>query len=276
MKKNAHILLVAGTFAVLTAWFGWANITGDEDQMALFSDSYWILPLICGLIGLSAAKKWGGFKSVFGKALSFLSIGLLAQVFGQVVYSYYALIEHVEAPYPSVGDIGFFGAVIAYIAGAYYLSKTVGVRMLIAKPIAKVVAVAVPVAMLAVSYYLFLDGYDYDSSDILTRILDFGYPLGQAIYVAIAVIAFALSRSMLGGVMRSRILLVLVALAVQYLADFYFLYSFSRDTYIAGGISDALYLLAYILMGVSLIGLIGAYDGVLNKTKLSKLEAHDE
>lgn len=276
MKSKLHIGFVTVAFTALTAWFAWANITGDEGQMELFSDSYWVLPLICGLIGLSAAKKWGGFKSVFGKAVSFLSIGLLAQVFGQVVYSYYALIEHVEAPYPSIGDIGFFGAVVAYIAGAYYLSKTVGVRMLLAKPAAKLVAVGVPVAMLAVSYYLFLNGYDYDSSDLLTTLLDFGYPLGQAIYVAIAVIAFALSRSMLGGVMRSRILLVLIALVVQYVADFFFLYSFSRDTYVAGGVSDFLYLLAYILMGLGLIGLIGAYDGVLNKTKLNKLEEIDE
>lgn len=276
MNKNKSIWLVGGTFLLLTVWCAWANLTDNLDQQTWFSDSYWILPLICGVIGLSAAKRWGGFKSVFGKAVTFLSIGLLAQFFGQVVYTFYAHVQHVDAPYPSVGDIGFFGAVIAYILGAYYLSKTVGASVLTAKATTKLIAILLPLALLAGSYYIFLNGYEYNSSNILVTFLDFGYPLGQAIYVAIALMAYLLSRNMLGGVMRSKILLVLGALVIQYVADFLFLFRFSRETYTPGGITDFVYLLAYLVMGLGLISLIGAYNTILNKAKPATVEPTNE
>lgn len=272
MKKNASMLLVVGTFLLLSSWFAWANITGNTDQKELFSDSYWILPLICGLIGISAARRWGGLKSVFGKSVTFLSIGLFAQVFGQVVYTYYAHVQHVDAPYPSIGDIGFFGAVIAYILGAHFLSKTVGTKLLAAKPVAKLIAIIVPLVLLVGSYYMFLNGYEYDSSNTTATFLDFGYPLGQAIYVAIAILAYILSRNKLGGVMRSRILLVLTALVIQYAADFLFLFRFSRDQYVPGEVTDFVYLLAYLVMGIALISLVEAYNAVLNKAKQSAVE----
>ncbi len=273
MKKYLSTLAVVGTFLGLSVWCVWANLSGNEDQKALFSDSYWILPLICGVIGLTTAKRWGGIKSVFGKAVVFLSIGLLAQVFGQVVYSYYAHVQHVDAPYPSIGDIGFFGAVIAYIIGAHYLSKTVGARLSTAKLGAKVIALVIPAALLVGSYYLFLNGYEYDASNKVTTFLDFGYPLGQAIYVALAFLAYFLSRNLLGGIMRSRVLLVLAALVVQYFADFIFLFRFSRDQYSPGEITDFVYLLAYLVMGLALIGLIRAYEGLLDSAKRKTLES---
>lgn len=266
--KNVRIVIVSLVFSVLFGWGLWANITGDDAQRELFSDSYWVLPLLCGVAGISAARRWGGLSSIFGKAVTFLSIGLLAQTFGQVVYTYYALVQQVEAPYPSIGDIGFFGAVIAYILGAYYLAKTVNARTLLStKLLSRLVVIGLPIVMLGVSYTIFLNGYDYSTASLVTTLLDFGYPLGQSIYVAIAVIAFMASKNMLGGIMRKNILLVIGALITQYVADFLFLFSFSRGEYIPGGLTDLVYLLAYLAMGVALISLIDTYSRILEKTK---------
>lgn len=266
-KKLAKLLVVA-VFTGLFGWWLWANSTSNEAQKELFSDFYWALPLLSGVIGFFAAKKWGGFKSLFGKAVIFLSLGLLAQVFGQVVSSYYARIQHVEIPYPSVGDIGFFGAIVFYVLGAYYLTRTVSGKFSLRKTSDKVLVIAVPLALLAGSYYIFLRGYQYDFSQFLTTFLDFGYPLGDALYVSIAILAFLLSRKLLGGFMRKRILLILGALLVQYIADFTFLYKFSRDTYTAGSSTDLIYLLAYLLMGLALLSLISAYDAILKPRKV--------
>lgn len=267
MKKKITILSVVGIFLVLLTWGVFVNLTHDANQMELFSDSYWVLPLLCGIIGLNAAKRWGGFKSIFGKAVSFLSIGLLAQAFGQIVNSYYARVQQIEVPYPSIGDIGFFGAVVAYIAGTYFLTKTVGTKAELGRPINKFAIILIPIVAVSASYYIFLKDYDYSFSTPITTALDFGYPLGDAIYISIAVVAFLVSRTMLGGVMRKGILFILGALVIQYIADFTFLYRFSREIYEAGGISDLIYLIGYFVMGVALIGLIKAYDSILNTAK---------
>ena len=89
--------------------------------------------------------------------------------------------------------------------------------------------------MLAVGYFLFLQGYEFDWSDPLKVFLDFGYPFGQAIYVSIAILTYLLSRGILGGIMKGKILFILFALCMQFLSDYTFLYQSSKGTWSVGG-----------------------------------------
>ncbi len=87
-------------------------------------------------------------------------------------------------------------------------------------------------------------------------LLDFGYPLGQAIYVSLAILVAFLSRSTLGGVMRMPTLCLLYALVFQYFCDFTFLYQVQHGTWYVGGINDYMYFASYFFMTISL-GFIG-------------------
>ena len=247
----------------------------EDGANALLADSYWVLPLLGGITGLWASRKWGGLKSVFGRAILLFSLGLLLQVFGQVVYTYYARVQQIEAPYPSIGDIGFFGSVLIYIAAIYLLAKTAGAHLLRIKNAKHVIALVLPLALLTTSYLVFLRGYEFDWSNKLVPLLDFGYPLGQAIYVSLALLTYLLSRKLLGGIMRNKILLLLAALVVQYAADFTFLYKFSRETYYAGGITDAIYLVAYFLMAIALLRMGGVVEN-LKKGKSIETNTHQD
>lgn len=231
-----------------------AGLNGDA-----FSDTYGLMALIGGSAGILVARKWGGFKSLMGKALMFFSLGLLAQAFGQAVYSVYYFLLDQEIPYPSIGDVGYFGSVLIYIYATYCVAKVAGAHFKLKSIWSKLLVLAVPGGLLGFSYYMFLRGYERGDSSIIATILDFGYPLGQAVYIAIALLAFLLSAQILGGVMRGRILLLILALLVQYVADFVFLYQANRETWVAGGINDGIYLLAYFLMTVSLIWIGKAY-----------------
>ncbi len=258
----------------------------DSAARALFSDTYWIMTLIGGLIGLYVSRKWGGLKSALGKSLSFFSFGLLAQTFGQVVYTYYARRLHVEVPYPSVGDVGFFGSIPLYALGVFYLGKVAGVRVSLRSFRGKILAVVLPLVLLAISYYVFFTGaaaghthlfglqpYAYDpKQSLIQTLLDFGYPLGQAFYVSIALLTYFLSRKVLGGIMKNKILFILVALAVQYAADFVFLFQNNRQTWYAGGINDFMYLVAYLLMTLALLGIGAAYAKLSSEPQTSAPE----
>ena len=177
-------------------------------------------------------EKMGRPKTVLGKSLMFFSLGLFAQEAGQLVSSYYTQIAKTDLPYPSLGDVAYFGSVLLYICAALFLAKVAGVRFSLKKSGYKAIAVVVPVILLAISYSLLLHNYQYDTTKPLTVFLDAGYPIGQACYISIAIVAYLLSRKLMGGIMRAGFVLVILALFIQYVSDFTFIYQSHRGTYV--------------------------------------------
>ncbi|HSX41300.1 MAG TPA: hypothetical protein VLF21_01500 [Candidatus Saccharimonadales bacterium] len=242
-------------FLGLTAWWGYIQVAFPKDHIAyqIFSGTYGLMALYGGIFGLVTARAWGGFKSVVGKAVGLFALGLLFQEFGQLAYSYYAYFLHTEIPYPSLGDIGYFGSIPLYIAGGWQLAKAAGVKFSLRGFGSRILALFIPLVILLASYAEFLRDYQFAGAQWLTVSLDFGYPLGQAIYISVAILAYLLSRKLLGGIMRKTILLVIFALAVQYAADFTFLYLAHKQAVYPGSISDFIYLVSYFLMTISLL-----------------------
>ena len=249
-------------FVILTVWWLWLQnldfeLSGDKRQ--LWAATYQIIALFGAGVGFYISKRWGGFKSIFGRAIMFFGIGLLLQSFGQSVYSYYIYYLQIDIPYPSIGDIGFFGSVLAYIYGASLLFKPAGTNFSLKSHGNKLIAILIPAIMLGLSYFIFLQDYQIDSSGILQTFLDFGYPFGQAIYVSIAISTFMLARESLGGIMRMPTISIIVSLVVQYIADYTFLYQSSRGTWEVGTLNDFLYLCSYVLMALALIHVGSAF-----------------
>ena len=107
--------------------------------------------------------------------------------------------------------------------------------------------------MLVFSYFFFLRDYQFDWSKPLTIFLDFGYPLGQATYVSLALLVLIVSIRSLGGMMKRPVLLLIFALLVQYLCDFNFLYQANRGSWYAGSWGDYLYAVSYFIMTLAII-----------------------
>jgi hypothetical protein len=257
LKKEWQAKIAVVIFLVYTGL--WSSLQFPQTKNIYILDfyemTYGLMALFGGICGLFIAKSWGLFRSVMGKAILFLSMGLLAQVFGQICYTYYVYFLHVEVPYPSIGDIGYFGSIPLYFLGVYYLAKASGVKIGLKSIENKIIAVIIPAVILLVGYWLFLKGYDFSAVPPLQIFLDFGYPLGQAIYVSFAFLTLLLSRGVLGGIMRSKIFFLLFALVAQFLADYVFLYQVSRGTWQLGGINEFMYLIAYFLMALGIIQL---------------------
>jgi drug/metabolite transporter superfamily protein YnfA len=257
----ALILLI-----ILTIWWFISPLIQKNNAGRFFGDFpsiYGVMALWGGIWGIIISQKWGGLKSIIGKAMIFFSLGLFAQIFGQVYYAYLSFYKQIEVPYPSLGDIGYFGSIPLYIVGVLLLAKASGVTIGLKSVKNKLQAIIIPVIALAAVYIFFLQGYEFDWSNPLKIFLDFGYPFGQAIYVSLALLTYLLSRGFLGGVMKSRILFILFALCIQFASDFTFLYQSSKGTWSVGGINDYMYLLSYFAMTLALIHL---------KTALNKLE----
>jgi hypothetical protein len=244
-------------FLLFFAW--WIIIQLNHDpfsfQNQLFGATYGIMALFGAVSGIFVARRWGYARSLMGKAILMFSLGLLAQEFGQLVYSYYTFFTDVEVPYPSLGDVGYFGSIPLYIYGVVLLGEASGINVTLKSLKNVIQAILIPVILLTFSYSVFLQGYEFDVTNPLVIFLDFGYPFGQAIYVALALSIYLLSRNILGGVMRMKIFFILFALVIQYLSDYTFLYQASRGLAYPGGIIDGLYLVSYAAMGLGLLQL---------------------
>lgn len=240
------------------------NLSLDSTEQAreIWAALYQGVAIMGGLIGVFSIFHWSGYKSLLGRIILALSIGLFLQSFGQSAYSYYIFFRHVEVPYPSIGDIGFFGSVIAYIYAVVVLAKLVGLSFSFEITATKIRGLVISIIILLTSYFFFLQGYEFDWSNKLRVFLDFGYPLGQAVYLSIAISAFLTARNFLGGVLRKPILFLLFALVFQYGSDFMFLYQYSAGTWYVGGINDFLYLVSYFLMTVALVYLDHAFTQI--------------
>lgn len=226
-------------------------VTKGNSMYLLFSATYGIIALYGGTIGMHTSLKWGGLKTLLGRSIFMFSIGLFLQEFGQLAYSYYANFQNIKVPYPSIGDIGYFGTIPFYIYGVSLLAESSGIKISIQSFRKKIIALIVTVVMVSSAYLLFLQDYMFDFKNPIKIFLDFGYPLGDAIYISIAIIIFIFSRTILDGIMRSRALLLLVALLMQFLADYIFVYYASN--FYPGSHIDFLYLTAYFFMTIAIL-----------------------
>ena len=255
MKNKLQIFTTLVFLAIFAWWISFQHVVAKQGlNVQWFGGTYEVIALIGAGIGFVAARKWGGFKAVLGKALIFFSLGLLAQGVGELIYTYYIDGAKIQIPYPSWGDVAYFGSLLLYITGALFLAKAAGAGIALKQNRTyKVIAVLVPVIMVSVSYFILLHNHQYDTSHPLTVFLDAGYPVGEACYVSIAIVVYLLSRKLLGGLMKPALLLLIGALFVQYVADFNFVYQSNRGTFLQGKYGDFLYVIAYFVMATALI-----------------------
>lgn len=255
-------------FVVLVTWWSvlYFGLHNEIVHLNLvWAATYQVTALWGAICGFFIFKSWGGSKSLIGRAIFMLSIGLLLQVFGQTVFSVYNLLLEVEIPYPSLADVGFFGSIPFYIYGTYLISKVCGSKLSLKSGHNRLIAFFVPALLLASSYFIFLKDYTFDASFPIRTILDFGYPLGQAVYISFAILAFIFSSDYLGGVAKSTVKFMLIALFVQYIADFNFLSQVAGGTWVNGGYGDLLYLIAYAAMAFAIIRFGTLYTSISSR-----------
>ncbi len=262
IRNHWSVKILLLLFVFFTGWWVYMTFVLPQDHPAYgyFGTLYGIIALWGGIWGLIIARQWGGFKSLLGRAIIMFSLGLFAQEFGQCVYTYYIFVKGIDIPYPSLGDVGFFGTIPFYIYGAYLLAKVAGVKVSLKSFQSKLQAVIIPVLMVGVAYALFFKNYSFDLSTPLETFLNYGYPLGQAIYISIGILTYSLTRNILGGVMRPKILFIILAFAAQFLADYIFI--FFSDKYYPGSILDYFYVVAYFLMAFGIFQLQAVIDKI--------------
>lgn len=261
-KSRLFIFLVF-YFTLLTIWWVKYNFFFSfEAEGYFYNIAYGFMALIGALYGFSLYKSWGGLRTLVGKALFLLSLGLFAEWVANIIWGYFNIVKQIEVPYPSVADIFFFSIIPIYFAAIVFLAKASGAVLLLKKITSILVAILIPLFMLTIAYYLFFrEGLEF--SDPIRIFFDISYPLGYSITFSITMIVYILTKNQLGGMMRKVVLFVLGAYLFQFVADYTFLYQALKGTYVNGGLADFLYSIALFAMPVALIN----FNSILKKFK---------
>ncbi len=250
-------IIVIFVYLLFASFWAFINLTQESDSAFrdTYADTYGFLALIGGVIGILISSKWDIKKSLLGKTILYFSIGLLFQFLGQLTYTIYYYVFHLDNPYPSFGDVFYFGSVLIYIYSSIQLLNLVNYKTGFNKlyTVKKLAVVLFPLLIMSLSYYAFLKTYEFSEVSMVQILLDFGYPLGQALYVSLTLLAFFMSKNVLGGVMKTGLLLVFIALIIQYFADTLFLYKTMNDTWQVAGFGDLIFLTSYLAMSYALI-----------------------
>lgn len=241
-KNNKVIHVVSGLFVFFIVWWILFFVFGLQVNETLWGMTYQLVALFGAVAGIYFA--YSNVKNKIDKmTLYAFCAGLLFQCIGQTTFSIYLVYLHVPLPYPSFADVGYFGSILFYICGALLLFSKER-KTLLQSSIERFQAFLIFAVLYILSYIFFLQGYHVDLSHPVKLLLDLGYPLGQATYVSLAVV---LCISLKQG------RLFLLALIIQYFADFNFLFQANHGLWITHGYGDVIYLCAYLFIGLAVI-----------------------
>ncbi len=257
MRLTKQSKLIGLGYLIVLVYWCTTFFTGQRDSQPnyIYQFVFGLIPVIGGILGLSTAKKWGGLRSGLGKAIFFLSLGILSWGLGMMAWSYYVIFTDNKLPYPAYSDYGYAPAVFLWSLGIIYLSKATGAKFGLRKPLAKVTAVLLPIVFLGVSYHLLVTVarqgiISSEGSSAIKTFLDFYYPMGDVVIFTLATLVFGLSVGYLGGRYRLPIYILLFGFVVMYFADFSFSYTTTAGTYYNGHWVDLLFPTAMALMAI--------------------------
>lgn len=271
---NSYQRVFASYFVLLLGIWSYIQITGSTtgDLNFTYSFMFGLVPLLGGLIGIVKSAKWGGLKTVLGKAIFFFSFGLLLWGLGETVWSYYNFFENEPAPYPSLADIGFAPSIFFWILGALFLAKASGAYLAFKRSrVTKFLVVIILTVSAAVSYYMLVvvarkGVLIPEGESALKTVLDIAYPLGDFLALCFAVIVFVLGKKYLGGFYKGAIGFILLGLAIMYFGDFVFSYTTTAGTFYNANKGDLLLSLGTFLMSFGILG----FATVPNTSKKAK------
>ena len=225
-----------------------------------------VIPLVGGILGFRNSIAWGGLKSIIGRSILFLSLGLFTWGCGMIVWNYYIFFTGIEIPYPSFADVGYVLGLIFLIFGVWQLSKVVGVNFALRTKKGKVLLLLIPLVVISISVYLLVyvarGGVLVDTSTgYLKLFFDLLYPLGDVVNLTITVSIYLLSIKLLGGKYKIPILMLLAGFVMFYISDFSFSYTTTLETYSNGSFVDFLFTTTMFILSLGVVGFSSPDNG---------------
>jgi hypothetical protein len=189
------------------------------------------------------AYKIHGFKSVQGKALFLLTIGIFFWFLGESTWGFYEIVLGIEAPVASIADVFWLLGYPFFLGGAYFICR------LAAIPLAKkkYMLFALIIAGLFCVLWLIYPTIVNPEISLAEKMSTTGYVIGDfAILIAMIFIVVYLS----GSKFLKPWTLIIIGLVLSTIADIYYMNFI--DVYASGDWIDILWCADYIITALGL------------------------
>ena len=180
-------------------------------------------------------------------AWSFFGASASSWALGELVWSWYQVVQGVDVPFPSLADAGFLLAIPLAVAGVF--AFTSAPRRLTSRGEAVLAGAIVAMSLLFVAWSFGLAKvYETSSATPAALLIGLAYPIGDIITATVLVLALRRARRAEVG----RLLFLLGGLACNALADSAFAYLTANGTYGAlGSVLDAGWVVGYLLIALA-------------------------
>ena len=264
-KKAIFILciyfILMTLFWLFLTYFSLKNII-DNYFFGLFLA---FMPFIGFLFGVHVSKHWGFITSKLGRAIFFISLGQMFWSVGTIIFAYYNIVLQQEVPYPSLADLSYSLLYVFYVLGAYNLAHATGARSSSHSKTIKFIIPIIPILVFLLVYLLNLRPYlNTIESFSIEVLLDIVYPLLDSILLSFTLITLILSYRYLGGKYRIAVYVLLLGFVIEFIADFSFSITTSKELFYVGNWVDYLFLLSNFIVGIAVI--LMSPDRILNVT----------
>lgn len=254
IKSKSTLILVYFYLFMLVYWY-LMNLDGLQNTLVnfIFGSLLAFVPIIGALFGFTISKKWGFLSSKLGKAIFYVSTGLLFWGFATIIFAYFNIVMQQDVPYPSIADIFYLLLYVFYTLGAYQLMHVVGAKKSLKSIRGKIAVGIVPFIIFILTYFLFIGNLTESLEWLnLEFVLDLVYPFLDSILLCFALLTLLLSFGQLGGRYRVAIYTLLVGFIVEYFADLGFSYTTSSESFYVGNWVDLLFLTSTFLVSFSI------------------------
>ena len=274
MKENLVIKILILDYCLAIALVTTLFFQGITTSLA--NDLYGVLflgfiPVLGGVNGLMISKHWGSFKSAVGRAVIFLSLGLIAWGLGTFIFSgVYNFLLHIEVPYPSFADVGYILALPLWAIGVIQLSRATGAKYGLRSSGGKIILLVIPAAIIAISYYLLIvvareGAFTFSDSSSLPKVFfDLAYPIGDVLILTLATLIYGLSYNYFGGIYKKAIYIILFGFVILYFADFLFSYTTTLEIWYPADWVDLLFTTAMLALSIGV--------NMLDPAKMQKVQ----
>jgi hypothetical protein len=259
---NIYGKIIIFILLVLIIWWVFINMNSYQNAPINFfyGAGLGLLVIVSSVFGLINVRKWGGLSSVMGRAIIFLSLGLLAWGIGTLVFAYYNIFLNIEVPYPSIADGFYIVSWPLWLISMVNLYNATGAKFQLKKISGRLIIFVIPLVTITLSYFMLVivarGGISYLSGDSLKIFFDLAYPIGDVVILTVAILIYSLSFNYLGGRFKWPIVFVIMGFIVNYIADFAFSYTTTKGIYFVANWVDFIFTIAMFLIGfgVSLMG----------------------
>jgi serine phosphatase RsbU (regulator of sigma subunit) len=175
-----------------------------------------------------------------------LGLGLISWVLGQALFTYYDLVLHQAAPFPSLADIGYLGVYPFFLLGILLLPARpvpVASRMRIALDGLMIMAAAVTFSW----YFILGPVIQQGTETTLAKVVSTAYPLADIVLIACLVI-LALRPG--EHALRRAVYVLALAMGSLVVLDSIYAYQTLNETYVTGQVFDIGWPPAYMLIAL--------------------------